>query len=459
MKRTHKIARNKQIGSRSFSKNGAGQRQGHFQRSDNQLAIPMGLGSMRSPDDIRLTRDNILFLQRAIGNQMVAKSIQGRSLKKSDLKSTVQAQGKGQILLSYEQMDGVFNSWVRTYAGSRNLPENNIGVLTDALTKVASQVGPVNFQRYLDGGGGVYIGPITYVEDAPTPEKGSPTGKGDLMGGLYQRMRERATSLNNAATRLSNSMAQAEYFTHKLKSPEGAKGVAYQITAGVLGIYAAGKHAKDYAAKQVDPIGQAVDKGVDAAVGKEDKPDPTFTEKADELGQTAGTSVELMTGQLHKLYQTTRPSYTAFQTAQVSFGNARSAFWRSKDLDPLSEQLGNMMTHLKAMRAASLQYLMTCDIHGIRRKAGALVALDKAIVDALKATVSSSVGKLGGLSPVSKLAGDANEKAGKKVADSLGDKVSDKARENIKIGVEKAVGKATGVPGGIPQKAAEKAVE
>ena len=111
------------------------------------------------------------------------------------------------------------------------------------------------------------------------------------------------------------------------------------------------------------------------------------------------------------------------------------------------------------MKAAALQYLMTCDIHGIRQKAGALVALDKAIVDALKATVSSSVGKLGGLSPVSELAGKANEEAGKKVANSLKDKVSDEVRENIQKGVEKAVGKATGVPGGIPQKAAEKAVE
>ena len=332
-------------------------------------------------------------------------------------------------------------------------------VLSDALTKVANQVGPVNFENYLKEGGGIYIGPITYKLDDPAPVEGGSTGQGDFMGGLYQRMRELARSLNNSATKLSSGVAQAEHFTHKLKSPEGAKGVAYQITAGALGIYAAAKHSKDYAAKQVDPIGQAIDKGVDAAVGKEAKPEPTFTEKADELGQTAGTSVELMTGQLHKLYQKTRPSYSVFQTAQTAFGNAHSTFWSVNDMETLSEQLGYMITHLEAMRGAALQYLMTCDIHGIRQKAGALVALDKAIVSALTATVSSSVGKLGGLSPVSELAGKANEKAGKKVADSLKGKVSDEVRENIQKGVEKAVGKATGVPGGLPQKAAEKAVE
>jgi len=311
----------------------------------------------------------------------------------------------------------------------------------------------------MGGGQFEYIPPKKIEEEAEQIEAEEAEEKKqsqDPLGDLYSAMRKRALSLNASATKLSSSIAHAEHYTHMLKSPEGeASKLAYHIAAGTLGLYASGKQAVDYAKKKVDPIGQAIDKGVDKAVGKKDKPEPTFEQKAEEVGQTAGTSVELMTGQLNELYQQTRPSYGAFQNALEAFGTARSAYWSANDLETLSEQLGHMINHLKAMQAGANQYLMACEMLGIRRKAAAYMALDKAVVDAMKATVSYAVSKLGGVSPVS----DISSKAGERVSNKLKDKVSDAARENAVKVVEKGVSKVTGAPMGVPKKMAEKAIE
>lgn len=412
----------------------------------------------------RLNSDQILHLQRAVGNRAVANYLKGRVTNVDGAGAMVQAEGKGQILLSYQQMQDVYASFIHTLSASRGYPSSKAGMTkihADALVRLATQVGSGNFERYLDKGGGqfTYIPPKKIEEEADRIEEEEAKEEQksqDPMGDLYSAMRKRARSLNASATKLSSSIAHAEHYTHMLKSPEGeASRLAYHIAAGTLGLYASGKKAVDYAKKKVDPIGQAIDKGVDKAVGKKDKPEPTFEQKAEEVGQTAGTSVELMTGQLNELYQQTRPSYGAFQQALEAFGNARSAYWSANDLETLSEQLGHMINHLKAMQAAAQQYLMTCDILGIRRKAAAYMALDKAVVDALKSTVSDATGMLGGLSPGMDVAG----KASKRVTNKLKDKVSDKASEAAGEAVEKVANKITGVPSGLPKKMTEKAAE
>jgi len=348
---------------------------------------------------------DLLALQRLAGNTAVQHLTQPSTaldqLAHEDQGDGGVVQANGQGRLSDDEVNAkvteVFNAWVRTIAASRGLPKNNLDVISAALARTAHQVGPVMFERYQNYGGTKGMESALAAMDETAEEE-----EADPMGELYHRMRVRARSLNTAATKLNSSVVQAEYFTHMLKSPEGAKGIAYQITAGVMGIGAAIIHGLDYAKKIPDPKGAAIDKSMDFVIGKligkEPKPKPTFTEKADEFGQTAGTSVELMTGQLNKLYQQTRPSYSAYQKALVAFGDARSAYWSANDLPTLSEQLGQMKTHLEAMSAAALQYLMKCDVLGIRQKAAAYAALDKAVIDAHGVAVTSAVeGGVGGL--------------------------------------------------------------
>ena len=421
----------------------------------------------------RLNSDQILHLQRAVGNRAVAKYLKGRITGVDGVSAIVQAKGKGQILLSYQQMQDVYASYINTISASRGYPSSKAGmtqVHADALVRMAKQIGSGNFERYMEMGGGkfTYIPPKKIAEEADQIEAEEAAAKEqksqDPMGDLYSAMRKRARSLNASATRLKSAVVQAEYFTHMLKSPEGAKGVAYQIAAGTLGTYAAVKHGADYAKKTVedktkdvlDPIGQAIDKGVDKAVGKKEEPKPTFEDKAEEFGQTVGTSYELMTGQLHELYQQTRPSYGAFQQAKDAFYNAHSAYWRVNDLETLSEQLGHMINHLKAMKAAANQYLMACEMLGIRRKAAQYIALDKAVVESIKSSVTSAVDLLGKeMIPDLGVA----DKIADKAAGKLPKAVGDTARETVRVVVKAGAKQGTDVVSGAPKKVAEAAAQ
>ncbi len=62
----------------TISKIGADKSRNLSQKNDNYLPNPLGLGRLRSQNEIQLTPDNILFLQRTIGNQAVAKLIQAK---------------------------------------------------------------------------------------------------------------------------------------------------------------------------------------------------------------------------------------------------------------------------------------------------------------------------------------------------------------------------------------------
>jgi hypothetical protein len=417
----------------------------------------------------RPNAEQILQLQQTVGNRAVARYLKRGSPDSDSASPSAQSKRKGQILLSYSQMQDVYASFVESISASRGYPTSKEGmtqVHADALVKMAGQIGPANFEHFIEMGGGefTYIPPKKIAEEAEQIEaeetEAASKESQDPMGDLYAAMRMKAQNLNKSATNLLSSIARAEYLTHMLKEPEGAKKIASKIAIGALGVYAAGKNAYDYAKETVedttkqfvDPIGYVTDKVADEAVGKkEDK--PTFEEKSDEFGQTVGTTVEAVSGQLMDLYLQTRPSYNAFNQAYESFSAAYSAYWRSNDFETLSEQLGQMIKYHAAMKDAANQYLMCCEMLGIRRKAAEYIALDKAVVESLKSTVTSAVDVLGGeMMPDMGVTDKIADKAADKLPKSVSDKTKEVVKKNIK---EKALNPVAGLPG----EAAKKYVE
>ena len=371
----------------------------------------------------------------------------------------VQLSTNGQpLLISFEKVDQTFTAWVKSLAAARGKPENDMGVLKDALTRTKTQVGSLNFSNYMSQGGGMYVGPITYREiKAPQPSGGGADADADPLDSLYGGLDAQAASMLTKANNLNSGVVHAEYFTHKLKSPEGAKGIAYQITAGTLGQAATAYRGVDKAKKKVDVAGQAIDKGVDKALGIKDKPKPTFEEEGADLVEDGHTSIKIMTGKLHDLYKQTRPSYNSFQAAYDSFLAAYSAYNKANELMEISTQVGAMKTALDKMREAARSYLMLVEALGIPREAARVDKLSAAIVDAQKLAVADAVGKLGG--PLGEVGDKAGEAAARKTARTFVGDPTDRIQENASQLASKAVGKGTGLATKVPQKAVERAAQ
>lgn len=313
----------------------------------------------------------------------------------------VQREGDG--LPGPAEVRAVYHSWVKAIARSRGVPLNEDGVCEDARVleeaenKTKAQVGPVAFDRWQNGPGAasVEVGTPTVTRpEVPKPglHPGMPGYKVDeddisIAGGkvpssmeemadhtfsdqMNARLRDSMEKLNQSALAIRRAVGDVEYQCQKLNMGTGLKGFLARMTAGSMGMIwgVAGRGAK-YVKDKIDIPGRIVKEGI---LGEE--PSKSVGEEAEELGGTASSSMDMITGRLQDLYAATRPTYAAFHEAETAFLAAKSRFDREDPFEEGVPDLDTARVSLEQMVVASKAYLARCEELGIPKEA---IGVDK----------------------------------------------------------------------------------
>jgi hypothetical protein len=389
----------------------------------------------------------ILELRSQIGNRAMR-----RLLAREEWDTPVDAP-KGAVLISFDKIEAVYVSYHKQMASSRGLKVNDPSVRKAAGAATRTQVGSLNYDRWLAQRGGLFltdviIGPIEYKsqkqedqENQDYEETYGATGRANQ----YKSLKARAQKINQ-------DVVAAEYHAHKLKTPEGIKGFLYEKGGAAFGVmYGIGARSASFARDKMNPVQQASEtafgydtkKGVyDNTVGKQVD---DVKKMASELSDTASTSYDLAAGKLHELYLKTRPPYDEFQKALSEFygDTGTSAFNRAQGMMDEMAALGVMNGAVSRMETSGLQYLVLCAALNIKGQSAALNKLSQAIEAGMVNSVEMAVDILAG-----EVIGGGTSKPGKlkgiplkpnQLTDPIpGHKVLEPALEVGKAGVKEA---------------------
>jgi hypothetical protein len=281
-----------------------------------------------------------------------------------------------------------------------------------AAAATKTQVGTLNYERWLKQRGGLFltgmtIHPIEYkdkaTEDAEKPkEEPHWTPEGRLRD--FEALKARALKLNRG-------VQAVEGHVHKLKTPEGAKGYAYQYgQAGFAAMYGVGARTLGTARDKLNPVQQASEMGWKLVFNKEQgvwekvysstagKQWDDLKKYGSEIANTTETSYDIASGHLHDLYLQTRPSYDAFMSAVETFygETGTSAFNRGTGMMEELEALGVMHGAVAKMETSAAEYANIVQTLGIIEKAGNIDKMSKAIEGGMVNSVEIAVDMLAG---------------------------------------------------------------
>jgi hypothetical protein len=343
----------------------------------------------------------ILRLQSTIGNRATA-----RLIAREEWETAVDVP-KNAVLVSFDAIETTYVAWHKLKARSMGAKINDPKVMSAAAAATKTQVGALNYDRWLAQRGGLFltgviIGPIEYkdkaTEDAEKPKEApdwSPEGR--LKS--YEELKARAQKLNAGVVRV-------EHYVDKLKTPEGAKGYAYQYgQAGFAAMYGVGARTLGFARDKINPVQQASEMGWKLVFNKEsgawekvysstvDKQVQDFKEYGSEMANTAETSYEIASGQLHSLYLATRPSYNSFQSALKTFyGESGTSAWnRASGMMQELEVLGVLHGAVAQMEASAAEYANIVQTLGIMEKAENISKMSKGIEGGMVNSVEVAV--------------------------------------------------------------------
>jgi hypothetical protein len=348
----------------------------------------------------------ILRLQSTIGNRATA-----RLIAREDWESSVDAP-KSAVLASFDAIETTYVAWHKLKARSLGVRLNDPKAMAAAAAATKTQVGQLNYERWLKQRGGLFlvgvtIGPIEYkdkaTEDAEKPkEEPHWTPEGRLKN--YESLKARALKLNKG-------VVAVEYHVHKLKTPEGAKGYAYQYgQAGFAAMYGVGARTLGTVRDKVNPMQQASEMGWKLVFSKEKgvwekvwsstagKQWDDVKKYGSEMANTTTTSYEIASGQLHELYLQTRPSYNQFQSALSTFygDTGTSAFNRGTGMMEELEALGVMTGAVAQMETSAAEYANIVQTLGVIEKAGNIDKMSKGIEGGMVNSVEIAVDMLAG---------------------------------------------------------------
>lgn len=343
-------------------------------------------------------------LPARIGNRAM-----GRLLAREAWEEKVDAP-KDAILISYDKIESVYVAWHRLKARSLGAKVNDPKVMAVAAAATRTQVGSLNYDRWLKQRGGLFltdvtIGPIEY-KDKKTEDAENKGADWSPAGRLrdFEALKARALSLNKGVVAVERQV-------DKLKTPEGAKGYLYQYgQAGFAAMYGIGFRSLGIARDKLNPVQQGAEMGWKLVFSKEKgawekvyastagKQVEDVSKHASETANTATTSYEIAAGQLHALYLQTRPSYNEFQSALKTFygDSGTSAFNRGVGMMEELEALGVMHGALARMETAAAEYANLVKVLGIIEKAGNIAKLSKSIEGGMVNSVEIAVDVLAG---------------------------------------------------------------
>jgi hypothetical protein len=342
----------------------------------------------------------VLELQRQVGNRAV-----GRLLAREEWETSVKAP-KDALLISFDKIEAVYVSFHKAQARSLGLNINDPKVRAAAGAATRTQIGSLNYDRWLAQRGGLFltnvtIGPIEYKDKRQEDQE-----KQDYENTYGATGRANSyKSLNARAQKINQDVVAAEYHAQKLKSPDGAKKYLYQFGGAGFGfMYGIGARGLSFGRDKINPVQQASEtafgydskkSAYDNTIGKQVN---DVKEIYSEMSGTASTSIDLASGKLHALYLKTRPPYDEFQAALGEFygETGTSAFNRSDGMMGEMEALGVMTGALGRMETAGLQYLVLCAALGIKGQSAALNKLSKAIEGGMVNSLEMAVDILAG---------------------------------------------------------------
>ena len=214
------------------------------------------------------------------------------------------------------------------------------------------------------------------------------------------------------AQQLNGGIVRVEHYVDKLKTPEGAKGYAYQYgQAGFAAMYGVGARTLGFARDKINPVQQGAEMGWTLVFSKEkgvwekissstvDKQVKDFKEYGSEMANTTTTSYEIASGQLHTLYLATRPSYNTFQSALKTFyGESGTSAWnRASGMMQELEVLGVLHGAVAQMETSAAEYANIVQTLGIMEKAENISKMSKGIEGGMVNSVEVAVDLLAAL--------------------------------------------------------------
>jgi hypothetical protein len=343
----------------------------------------------------------ILRLQSTIGNRATA-----RLIAREDWETAVDAP-KNAVLASFDAIETTYVAWHKQKARSLGVKINDPKAMAAASAATKAQVGQLNYERWLKQRGGLFltgviIGPIEYkdkaTEDAEKPKE-EPHWTPEGRAKSYESLKARAQQLNGGVVRV-------EHYVDKLKTPEGAKGYAYQYgQAGFAAMYGVGARTLGFARDKINPVQQGAEMGWTLVFSKEkgvwekvsastvDKQVKDFKEYGSEMANTTTTSYEIASGQLHTLYLATRPSYNTFQSALKTFyGDSGTSAWnRASGMMEELEVLGVLHGAVAQMETSAAEYANIVQTLGIMEKAENISKMSKGIEGGMVNSVEVAV--------------------------------------------------------------------
>ena len=214
------------------------------------------------------------------------------------------------------------------------------------------------------------------------------------------------------AQKLNEGVVAVEQLVDKLKTPEGAKGYAYQYgQAGFAAMYGVGARSLGFARDKVNPWQQGAEMGWKLVFNKEtgawekvysstvDKQVKDFEEYSDEMGNTIGTSYDIAAGNLHAALPADPALLQLVPVRAEDLLRREPARVRDLSAGGMMEELealGVMHGAVAQMETSAAEYANIVQVLGIVEKAANIDKMSKGIEGGMVNSVEIAVDMLAG---------------------------------------------------------------
>ena len=349
----------------------------------------------------------ILRLQSTIGNRATA-----RLIAREEWEQNVDAP-KNAVLVSFDAIEATYVSWHKQKARSLRAKVNDPKVMAAASAATKTQVGPMNYERWLKQRGGLFltnvtIGPIEYkdkaTEDAEKPKADadwSPEGRFRS----YQTLNARALKLNKGVVAVEVPRRQAE-------DPRWREGLCVPVrTGGVRRHVRRRRPQPGLRPRQDQPDTAGLRDGMEARLqqGEGHLGQDLVVDGRQAVGRRQEVRLrdgqhdhDLLRDRLRRaatsLYLQTRPSYNRFKSALETFygDTGTTGFNRGVGMMQELEALGVMTGAVAQMETSAAEYANIVQTLGVIEKAGNIAKLSAGIEGGMVNSVEIAVDMLAG---------------------------------------------------------------
>ena len=265
-----------------------------------------------------------------------------------------QPEKKGSILVTADTTQDVYDQKMAFIAASMKLDPLDPRVREEAAKQTKTQVGDLNFANWQKEKAQDQAELAEASRQKAQREAEEEAAAVPKIGDPYDSAIKVVEKYTAEATAMGQKMRRQSWEARKLDSGQGLSGTVTRVTAGTLGTAAATAHALDTATSE--PVGLVTDAVAGGGIKKEGQ---KLAGEAKAVNREVGTSMDILTGDMQKLYDQVKPAIADFDDAFKHFDEAHSAFTSCGDMPDKKDWVTPMKTMesaLDTMREASKRF-------------------------------------------------------------------------------------------------------